>query len=140
MKSVSLAISLLFAIHCNAQTKQPKEQPAKQMRVGGKAFEEGKTQKRTGTHQRHVTDVGMEQVIAKIPSKNAPIIIETYSKDIESITLRDEIKAYLKNKGYSNVKAITESFFEKGFKYKECSIGIFDNPQAFDIFIAPCNK
>lgn len=141
MRSILLGIAVIAATHCTAQpAKKNGAQLPSQMQVGGKMFEENKTQKHKGTHQRHVQDVGIDQVTARIPSKNTAIVIEVYSKDVESLNLQTEIKNYLKNKGYTNVKAITQSYFEKGFKYKECSIGIFDNPQAFDIFIAPCNK
>jgi hypothetical protein len=138
----SLLLLVFLSTPGFAQTAKKKGgvQFPSQLHVGEKMFEEGSAQKRKSTHQRHAADVGMAELISKIPGKSYPILIETYSKDEESITLRDEIKTYLKNKGYTNIKIVAQAYFEKGFKYKECSIGIFDNPQAFDIFIAPCYK
>lgn len=141
---------LFFASAHQSFAQTPKKQPAKsdilkgaEIEAAGKKFQQhaddGK--KYAGKkilRQRTAQTVGIPLVINKIPGKNYLIIIETYSNDPESINLKKDIKEYLSKLGYTNIKANVTAYFAEECKYKPCSVMILDNPQAFDIFIAPC--
>lgn len=133
---------------CIAQT--PKKETKKtnilegsEIDAAGKTFkqhgDEGKKYaNRKILRQRSALSVGIPSVLNKIPGKNYLIIIETYSNDPESLNLKKDIKEYLQKQSYTNIKANITAYFTEECKYKPCSVMILDNPQAFDIFIAPC--
>lgn len=91
-------------------------------------------------YQRKLADMNVQKIIAGIPRKDYPIVIETFSNDEESITLKKELTAYLKKQGYTNFRNFTQALFGSDFKYKECTMAVLYDPDIYDIFIAPCNK
>ncbi len=98
------------------------------------------TETRDIVAQRTALSVGIPKILNRIPSKSYEVLIEVYEQDPESLNLRENIKHYLRDKGYTNVKSNVHTFFGEDFKYRPCDVAILDDSLAFILFVPPCEK
>lgn len=98
------------------------------------------TETRDIVAQRTAITVGIPKVLNRIPSKSYEVLLEVYENDPESLNLRENIKQYLRENGYTNVKSNVHTFFGEDFKYRPCDVAILDDSISFVLFIPPCNK
>ena len=96
--------------------------------------------KGTISAQRSAEGVGIGKILNRIPDKRKEIVLETYTKDKESLNLKQDIKLYLTQRGYTNIKTNVHPFYGKDFKYRQCDVAIMDEAGSFIIFIPPCAK
>jgi hypothetical protein len=104
-------------------------------RTAGKSSE-----KRPIIAQRTAASTGIPKILSRIPSKTYEIMLEVYENDPESLKLRDDIRQFLRNKGYTNIKSNVQSYYGENFKFRECDLAILDDASTFVLFIPPCNK
>lgn len=90
--------------------------------------------------QRTAESENIGKILNRIPYKNYQIVLETYTQDKESLNLKNDIKRYLMQRGYTDIKTNVHPFYGKDFKYRQCNVAIMDEAGSFIFFIPPCAR